>query len=151
MNSAFTIWHTSRMTYLKFLEKYSLDQLNQIPKGMGNNIIWNIGHVIAAQQGLVYRLSGNEMLVSKEFIEKYKNGSYPTGNTTLEEIEEIKQLLISTLNQTITDFNNNKFNSYHEYQTQTGFTLKNIEDAINFNNYHEGLHLGFMMKIKKFI
>lgn len=151
MDATFSIWKTSREIYLKFLTSFTLEQLNHIPEGMGNNIIWNIGHIIASQQGLVYRLSGLTPLVSETFIDKYKNGSTPNGQTTQEEVEEIKELLVSTLHQTILDFENGKFNSYQEYQTKTGFLLRNVEEAIQFNNYHEGIHLGFMMKIKKFI
>lgn len=151
MDATFSIWKTSREIYLKFLTSYSLEQLNHIPEGMSNNLIWNIGHIIASQQGLVYRLSGLPTQVSETFIDKYKNGSIPNGETTQEEVDEIKQLLVSTLNQTIIDYENGKFTTYHEYQTKTGFLLRNLEEAMQFNNYHEGIHLGFMMKIKKFI
>jgi hypothetical protein len=41
----------------KFLSGYNLDQLNTIPEGFNNNLIWNIGHIIVSQQLLVYKLS----------------------------------------------------------------------------------------------
>jgi hypothetical protein len=107
--------------------------------------------IIAAQQGLVYRLSGLTPLVSETFIDKYKNGSKPDELTTQEEVNEIKALLTSTLDQTLVDYEEGKFKNYQEYQTKTGFLLKNLEDALQFNNYHEGIHLGFIMKIKKHI
>ena len=151
METTFSIWKTSRSLYLKFLTSYSLEQLNKIPEGMNNNLIWNIGHIIAAQQGLVYRLSGLTPLVSETFINIYKNGSVPNGETTQEEVDEIKALLTSTLDQTLVDYEEGKFKNYQEYQTKTGFLLKNLEDALQFNNYHEGIHLGFIMKIKKYI
>lgn len=151
MNATFNIWKTSRAIYLKFLENYSLEQLNKIPEGMNNNLIWNIGHIIVSQQGLVYRLSGLPRYVSDEMTAKYQNGSVPTGNTTKEEVDEIKNLLISTMNQTISDYEKGIFNEYTPYETKTGFSLQNLNDAIEFNNYHEGIHLGFMMKIKRFI
>lgn len=151
MNATFNIWKTSRATYLKFLENYSLEQLNKIPDGMSNNLIWNIGHIVVSQQGLVYRLSGLPMMVTNEMMDTYKNGSVPTGKTTQEEVEHIKNLLISTMNQTISDYESGVFTTYTPYETKTGFSLQNLDDAIQFNNYHEGIHLGFMMKIKKFI
>lgn len=151
MEATFKIWKTSRAIYLKFLESYSLEQLNKIPEGMSNNLIWNIGHIIVSQQGLIYRLSGLPRYVTDEMTAKYQNGSVPTGNTTLEEVNEIKSLLISTMNQTISDYENGVFKEYTPYETKTGFSLQNLNDAIEFNNYHEGIHLGFMMKIKKFI
>lgn len=48
------IWKQSRTLYLEYLDTYSLDQLNTIPDGFNNNLIWNIGHVIVSQQGLIY-------------------------------------------------------------------------------------------------
>jgi hypothetical protein len=49
------------------------------------------------------------------------------------------------------DYNEGKFTSYQEYNTSTGFNLKSTQEALEFNNYHEALHLGFMMNIRKFI
>lgn len=150
METSFNINLSSRKVLLTFLETNSLVQLNEIPKGFSNNLIWNIGHIIVSQQGLVYRLSGLPMNISPEIMEKYKNGSKPTA-TTQEEIEELKVLLFSLLNQTKEDYANGKFTSYNEYTTGTGFHLANLKDAMEFNNYHEGIHLGFMMNIRKFI
>ena len=72
MQAAFEVQKTSRNILLKFLESYSLEQLNKIPEGYNNNIIWNIGHIIASQQGLVYKLSGLPALVSEDFINRIK-------------------------------------------------------------------------------
>lgn len=83
--------------------------------------------------------------------EKYKNGSKPDGKTTQAEVEEIRSLLVSLPEQTKMDYTSGKFQSFNEYQTQTGFHLGSFKDAMEFNNYHEGLHLGMMMQIRKFI
>jgi hypothetical protein len=129
MEATFKIWETSRNIYLKIIENYSLEQLNKIPEGFSNNLAWNLGHIIVSQQGLVYRLSGLPMNISPE----------------------MKVLLFSLLEKTKEDYSNGKFTSYNEFTTGTGFHLANIKDAMEFNNYHEGIHLGFMMNIRKFI
>ena len=151
MDATFKIWETIRKLYLKLIENYSLEQMNKIPKGFSNNLAWNLGHIIVSQQGLVYRLSGLPTYVSDEMTNSYKNGSKPTGTTTQAEIDELKVLLFSLNEKTKEDYANGKFVTYTEYTTSTGFHLASIKEAIEFNNYHEGLHLGFMMNIRKFI
>lgn len=151
MQNTFRIWETSRNIYLNYLEKYSLEQLNTIPEGFSNNLIWNIAHIVVSQQKLVYTLSGLPMHISQDMMEKYQNGSKPDGKTTQEEVDQIKALLISTVNQTKSDFDNGIFKEFNPYQTKTGFYLGSLDEAIQFNNYHEGIHLGIMMQIKKFV
>ena len=151
MEATFRIWETSRSIYLKFLDNYSLEQLNTIPEGMSNNLIWNMGHVIVSQQKLVYALSGLPMHISDSLFEKYQNGSRPDGKTTQAEVDEIKKLLLEMVEKTKADFKAGIFKEYHPYQTKTGFYLGNLNEAIEFNNYHEGIHLGIMMSIKKFL
>jgi hypothetical protein len=151
MDTTFKIWETNRKHYLKLIDRYSLEQLNKIPEGFSNNLVWNLGHIIVAQQGLVYRLSGLPINVSAEMNEQYRNGSKPTGTTTQAEVDELKALLFSLIEKTKADYTAGKFITYNEYTTGTGFHLGNINDAMEFNNYHEALHMGFMMNIRKFI
>jgi hypothetical protein len=141
----------SRNMILGILQNYTLEQLNKIPAGFNNNLIWNIGHIIVAQQLLVYKLSGLPMMIADEMVDKYKNGSRPEQDVTQEELDEIKILLFDTINKTTTDYDNGIFKTYNEYTTSIGFNLKNAEEAIVYNNFHEGLHLGIMMTIRKFI
>lgn len=151
MEQTFDVSTTSRNMISKFLEGYTLEQLNTIPVGFSNNLIWNIGHVIVTQQLLVYKLSGLPMMISDEMIEKYKKGTKPEHIATQTEVDEMKSLLFETINQTKVDFDSKIFNNYNEYPTSTGFILKGIEGALVFNNFHEGLHIGLMMNIRKFI
>lgn len=151
IESNFKIWETNRKHYLKLIENYSLEQLNTIPQGFSNNLAWNLGHIIVAQQGLIYRLSGLPMYISDEMRNIYMNGTKPTCQTTQAEIDELKELLFSLIEKTKQDYADGKFKTYTEYTTGTGYHLANLQDAFEFNNYHEGLHYGLMMNIRKFI
>lgn len=151
MESVFKTWKTSRKIFDTYFEQYTIDQLNAIPSGFNNNLIWNIGHVIVAQQSLIYRLSGQPMLVSPEIVELYKPGSKPTGSTSSKEAEELRSLLHTFTEQTEKDYHDGLFVSFTERMTGTGFHLTSLADAFEFNNYHEGLHLGMMMSIRKFV
>lgn len=151
MQKEFNIWETNRKKFLTYLEKYSLEQLNTIPKGFKNNLIWNIGHVIVVQQALVYKSSGLTGYVSADLFNLFKPGTIPTGYTTQNDIIELKDLLISIVEKTRIDYSNGIFSNFEKRTISTGFELETIEDAIAFNNYHEGMHMGYLMSIKKFI
>ena len=55
------------------------------------------------------------------------------------------------IDQTEADLASRKFVSFTERTTITGFHLGSLQDALAFNNYHEGLHLGYMKSIAKFV
>jgi hypothetical protein len=151
MQQTFDLTRTSRKIVSQFLENYSLEQLNKIPEGFSNNLIWNIGHIVVVQQMLVYKLSGLPMMISDEMVEKYKKASKPEQDATQVEVDEIRSLLFGTLDQTEADHTAEVFKNYQEYPTSTGFVIKSAEDAMSFNYFHEGLHIGIMMSIKKLI
>lgn len=151
MHQVFEITRTSRKVLAQFLEQYTLEQLNKIPEGFKNNLIWNIGHCIVVQQMLVYKLSGLPMMISEELFEKYRKGTQPESDVSPAELEELKRLLFETINQTKTDVARKIFKSYDEFTSLSGFTMRNVEDAIAFNYYHEAMHIGMMMSIRKFI
>ena len=151
MESVFKTWKTSRKIFAEYFDKYTLAQLNTTPAGFSNNLIWNIGHVIVAQQSLVYRLSDVPIQIPAAMVELYKPGSKPTGTTTGAEAEELRSLLSTLVEQTEKDYANGLFQTFTERMTGTGFHLTSLADAFEFNNYHEGLHLGLMMNIRKFV
>jgi hypothetical protein len=151
MNQTFDITKKSRELLSQFLENYTLEQLNAIPEGFSNNLIWNLGHIVVVQQMLVYKLSGLPMMISDIMVEKYKRGTKPVQDATQADVDEIKSLLFETINQTQADFDSAIFKNFQEFTTITGFTIKSAQDAISFNVYHEAVHTGVMMSIRKFV
>lgn len=125
------------------------DQLSIIPKGFGNNIIWNVAHVIVTQQLLVYKLSSAQPRITDEMIEKYKKGTKAEVSVSETEIEEIKNLLTQTVDWLEEDYEKGIFGEFNEYPTSYNIVLNSTEDAILFNNVHEGLHFGYIMAMKK--
>ena len=151
MHQTFDIAKASRKVLSQFLENYTLEQLNKMAPGFNNNLIWNIAHIVVTQQRLVYEFSGVPMIISDELFEKYKGGTKPSHYVTQAEVDEIRSLLFETINQTEADFNNKFFKNYQEYTASIGVNIKNIEGALSFNNYHEALHMGVIMSIRKFV
>ena len=149
MKNQFEFLRATRRNYLRILEGLSLEQVNKIPEGFKNNIIWNAGHAVVTQQLLQYKLSGTEPLLPEATLDAYRKGSAPKPFVEEEEVAMIKEWLKSTPDQLEKDYNDKKFGAYKTYTTSYGVELNSIEDAINFNTIHEGLHLGTVMALRK--
>ena len=149
MDWAFDITLKNRKIIASFLNSFSLEELNKVPTGFGNNIFWNIAHLVVTQQLLTYNLSGLPMLIDDELVNKYRKGSKVEKDVFEVEVDQIKELLFSTLERTKQDYKNGLFKNYNEYTVTTKSTLTNIDQAIEFNNFHEGIHLGYILAMKK--
>ena len=84
-------------------------------------------------------------------VAKYMRGTKPTQDVTQSEIDEIQTLLFETINKTEDDYNDGIFQNFQEFTSLSGFTMRNIEDALAFNYYHEAVHTGMIMSIMKFV
>ena len=104
-----------------------------------------MSHIVATQQILLYRFSGMPTQVDEAWVDKYKKGTAPESEPSEQEINELSELLISSVLQAEEDYKNGLFRKYNEYTTSTKVTLSSVEDAINFNTYHEGIHLGVVL------
>lgn len=149
MQKQFEILSITRANVLKTIEDLAIEELNTIPSGFKNNIVWNLGHLVVTQQLLCYKLSGLEMYIDNDFVNKYKKGSEINFEVTEEEVDVIKKQLLELPKQLVVDYDSSTFKSFSEYPTSYNFTLNSIDDAIQFNNVHEGLHFGYIMAIKK--
>ena len=149
MKDHFNFLKIIRNNVLKAVEDLSLATINKIPKGFNNNIAWNLGHLVATQQLLCYALSGEQMYLENDFVNKYRKGSKPEGDIDQAELDFIKNQLIVLVDKTEDDYSNNFFQNYKEYTTSFNATLRTVEDAIVFNNIHEGVHLGYILAQKR--
>tara|TARA_R110002051_G_scaffold95735_3_gene165777 strand:+ start:23324 stop:23788 length:465 start_codon:yes stop_codon:yes gene_type:complete len=149
LEKLFNITLQNRKNLYKFLNEIPREKLLKIPEGFRNNIWWNIAHVVVTQQVLVYKLSGLPMRVSDELVDKFRKGTVPDGTATEEEIEIMTGFLFSTVEWMQEDYENELFKKFNEYTTSVHITLSSVEDAIAFNVYHEGLHLGAILALLK--
>lgn len=149
MEHQFDNLHKGRALILKVVEDLTIEQLNAIPQGCKNNIVWNIAHLVVAQQLLCYRMSGLPCAVSEEMIRIYKKGGAPEGTVSQEEFDKIKELFISSPKDFEKDYNDGIFKEYQEYTTSVGVILSNIQEVLSFSLFHEGIHLGIILGLKK--
>lgn len=151
MKFPFEVYRQTRKNILFYLDDLTEEQINRIPTGFSNNIAWNLGHIVVTQQLLFYANAGVDMKVPAEWIEKYRKGSKPQGNVSIEEFEQVKSVLVSTIDQAEMDYVEGLFKKYNPYKTSYGVQINTIEDVIRFIYAHEGFHWGIIVALKKIV
>lgn len=149
MQNHLAILKATRNNYLKQLEGVSLELLNKIPEGYNNNLIWNAAHVVVTQQLLCYAMSGVDVRLPKEVIAAYRKGSKPEKSISQAEVNQIKHWLTQSIDWLEEDLAAGTFGTYKAYATSYGYEITSTEDAVAFNNVHEGMHLGYIIALKK--
>ncbi len=151
MNTTLHHFKQLRNHLYQITEKLSEKQILYIPKGFNNNIFWNVAHCIVTQQLLIYYLSGNTTKIENRWIENFKKGTKPNHDFFEFNKKELLELLTFTTNEFENDLPKLKESEYNAYSTSFGVNIETISQAIEFNNLHEALHLGYIMAMKKLI
>lgn len=151
MNDKIEIIRKTRSFLLQSIQELNGEQLNKIPVGFNNNIIWNLGHMVAAQEGICYIRAGLKAPSDEDFFNRYRPGSKPGAVITEDEMQQIKNLLLSSLEVLEQDHQNKIWAAYTAWSTRYGVEIKNIDEAINFLQFHEGLHSGHILSMKKIV
>jgi len=138
-----------RALLLDSIRDLNEEQLNKIPPGFNNNIIWNLGHIIAVQQWICYKRSGLSPMVTDDFWSKFKPGSKPPAIVSAVEIAEIFVSIVNTIDQLFISRQNNVFNAYSAWTALTNVEIANIDDAINFTLFHDVVHAKKILDLKK--
>lgn len=151
MKESIDIIRGARKFLLNLIDGISIEKLNEIPEGFNNNLAWNFAHAIANQQILCYRKAGVKPVIADEIIDKYKTGTRPEGFIDEKEFGTLKQYLLSTIDKFEEDSATNIFENYKAFDLKSypGVSLKNINDAAKFVSFHDGLHVGYSMALKR--
>lgn len=151
MRTQIEIIRKTRTFLLDLIKDISDDQLNKIPSGYKNNIIWNMGHLIASQQGLCYVRSNLPIVVDEGYMKLFKPETKPEGIISSDAIDTIKKLLLPTIDRLESDYKQHMFTSFKPFKNRYGVELQTIEDCINFVVCHEGIHLGYILALRRLV
>src|SRR3954470_1526889 len=99
MNKGHDFIRKARITLTNIAKEINIEQLNEVPAGFNNNIIWNMGHLIATHQSVCYRKAGIDTVVDADLVNMYAPGTHPERFITEEEVERILDLFVTTLDQ----------------------------------------------------
>ena len=151
MKEYLSILAHNRAIYSRLLKNFSLEQLNTVPEGFNNNIIWNVAHALATQQSIMYTLSGLKPVVPQSWIDGYRKGTKPEGDVSQEFVDAIDAALTSTMEQLKKDIEAGVFDNYQPYTTSTKMELNSFATAFPFVLFHDGVHIGSVLALAKLV
>lgn len=127
------------------------EQLLRIPEGFSNHILWNLGHLAVTQQLLLYGLAKLPMYISEPIVGDFRKGSSPRQWKTTYSRKDIERLLLDMPIKLAEDVDRGIFGERESYMTSANVALNTFEDALAYNHFHEGLHLGTILAMKKLV
>jgi hypothetical protein len=142
----FSQMELNRNRTLEVIAGITEEQADIVPKGFNNNIRWNIGHILTAQERMAFRLIGEPMELPEELMNLFLNGtkpadwqSAPPDLATLRELLEgqqarLRERLKGRLNEKLTV-------PFRDFGT--------LAEALIFSIGHESLHAGYIMALKR--
>lgn len=151
MNEVFEFIINSRKAFIQLLDGLTIEQLNKIPHGYNNNIIWNFGHIVVSTQTLCYVRT--EVLAdasSVKFNEFYKKDTRPTYTVTEGEVAELKAIAMESIEKIKEDYANGVFANITPFSTSTyGVKMQSIEEVLITTIGHDNVHYGYAWALKK--
>jgi hypothetical protein len=140
-----------RRFLLNQVSSLTVEQLNKIPNNYNNNIIWNIAHLISAQQGICYLRAGQQAIVPDKYISPFSTTTKPDRFIDMDEIEEIRKLFIDTIDRLHSDYDRKIFGNYTPSPNILrvyDIEIAGIDEALEFILYHEGYHGAYVLALK---
>ncbi len=148
----------TRRLLVDLLQAHTLEQVNRIPPGFSNNLIWNAAHLAPSLHSVVFRrnnTSDQEMAVmayyppSADQIAAYSKGTRPAGDVDRAFVDRVCAQL---LDQTWFDIVRPEFlvaDRYTDWTTMWGVELKSAAEGLAYINMHEGMHFGVCLGLRK--
>jgi uncharacterized damage-inducible protein DinB len=143
----------SQMAYIrsrtiKWIEEVDSALLDIIPKNFNNTIHWHTGHILLVQDRLTLRLIGEEIGLPDEYNTWFANGTKPADWITQPPavgflLEELKAQTVRLHKQITAKLTTPIVIPFLNKDT--------LGETLNHSLYHEGIHLGYMMALKRAI
>ncbi|QKG83674.1 DinB family protein [Kroppenstedtia pulmonis] len=131
-------WIRNQLT-VKLAEETNPEILDRIPSGFNNSIRWNLGHILHAQEQMVFGLAGEQVTLPESYEGLFGNGTKPGDWTTeppsLETLIDALKEQPARIQQAFSDrLETPLVKPFLSYET--------IGEIISFSLFHEGVHIG---------
>ena len=136
---------------LGHMEGLTENQLLTVPEGFNNNVLWNVGHVLYYLCAFTYGHSGLALPLPDEYVEWFKHGTTPSEWMTTPNSGEVAERARTIIPEIKADRAAGKFDAFEPFELAAGSSLDTLTEALVFHCAHEGMHVGHIAILKKFL
>ncbi len=138
---------------MRVIEDVSDEMADVIPEGFRNNIRWQLGHIYFVNEAFAFYYNDLPMHGVKGFKEWFSNGTTPldwvTEPPSMKELRDLLEGQQERIQSALT--NRLEEETKQKFTTGSGFALETTGEFLNFNLYHEGMHVSVIKIYKSLI
>ncbi|GED70534.1 hypothetical protein BRE01_42360 [Brevibacillus reuszeri] len=137
-----------RSETLHAIEGMTEEEVNLVPVGFNNGILWNLGHIYLDQYLWISHLTKEEISIPPGFHEWFAYGTKPADwQTPPPSLDTLRQLLANQPEQIRTMYGERLEEEFPA--TESG--MHTISQVLVRTIFHEGLHLAAITAIRRFL
>lgn len=135
----------------QILEGLTSAQMNRVPDGAANNILWNIGHVCTDQINMLYAPAGLPSPLPEEFHAWFDPGTSPKDWKNEPPLAAVLTASRELNTNVVQDYEGRRFRDFTPYSLTEGYSIDSIEEAMAYHTIHEGMHIGIILTLRRFV
>ncbi|USB31692.1 DinB family protein [Paenibacillus sp. YPG26] len=131
----------------------SEDEARTVPRGLNNNILWNLGHILLVHEKFSTVITNEKVELPLHFTEMFAPGTKPDNwGTQVPDLEEILLLLSQQIERIEQTLGNRLDEEIRPPKvTSSGLKISTVKECLSFCLYHEGMHFAAIKAIKQLL
>lgn len=138
---------------LSMIDHLNEEMIDIVPVGHNNNILWNVGHILLAQDFLLYGWEQAAKIVKPGYAELFNQGTKPADwKGEVPSLATLAADLQAQKSRIENDFGHRWDEPLPKpFVLRPGVEMATYGEVMMFTLYHEGWHVGYIQSLKRAI
>lgn len=126
-------------------------QLLEVPEGLRNSIVWNLGHLVLDNCDMLYRPAALEPPHPQSFLPLFDAGTSPADWSEPPSVPEVLDAFRAHPAQLARDIAEGRFATFNPALVKSGWPVADFDETLAYSTVHAGIHLGAVMAIRRLV
>jgi len=141
-----------RQRIADLIESFPAERTDTVPPGWKNNARWHAGHLVVTPRLLTLALMKESLDVPEDYRTWFAKGTSPASwsDGGVPSIGQLAAELVPTAEKLFRLFASRMHTAFPEpYTTSAGVVLRSPAEALHFSLFHDGIHLGLLLALRR--